>query len=101
MCVLMEDAEFDQRFWFGPFEVVQRIGEVTYRLALPPQLSLVHDVFLVLMLWRFYPDPSHGVLWQEVEVVGDATYELRPIQILDQKEQVLRTKMIPLVKVLW
>ena len=34
-------------------------------------------------------------------MVEDATYEERPIQILDRKEQVLRTKMISLVKVLW
>ena len=99
--MLMEDAEFDQRFWFGPFEVVQRIGEVAYRLAWPPQLSLVHDVFHVSMLRKYHPYPGHVIQWQEVEVVEDATYEERPIQILDQKEQVLQTKMIPLVKVLW
>ena len=31
----------------------------------------------------------------------DATYEEGPREILDKKEQVLRTKIIPLVKVLW
>ena len=41
------------------------------------------------------------IQWQEVEVVEDATYEERPIQILDRKEQILWTKTIPLVKVLW
>ena len=34
-------------------------------------------------------------------MVEDATYEEIPIHILDRKEQVLRTKTIPLVKVLW
>ena len=93
-------GKLDPRY-VGPFEVVQRIGEVAYRLALPPQLSLVHDVFHVSMLRKYHPDPGHVIQWQEVEVVEDATYEERPIQILDWKEQVLRTKMIPLVKVLW
>ena len=87
--------------YVGPFEVIQRIGEVAYQLALPPQLSLVHDVFHVSMLRRYHPDPGHVIQWQEVEMVEDATYEERPIQILDRKEQVLRTKTIPLVKVLW
>ena len=72
--------------FIGPFEVVQRIGEVDYRLALPPQLSLVHDVFHLLMLRKYHPDPSHVIQWQEVEVVEDDTYEERSIQILDQKE---------------
>ena len=53
------------------------------------------------MLRKYHPDPSHVIQWQEVEVVEEATYKERPIQMLDWKEQVLRTKMIPLVKVLW
>ena len=85
----------------GPFEVVQRIRELAYRLALPPQLSLVHDVFHVSMLRKYHPDPGHVIWWLEVQVVEDATYEERPIKILDRKEQVLRTKTIPLVRVLW
>ena len=80
---------------------MEKIGELAYRLALPPQLSLVHDVFHVSMLRKYYPDPSHVIHWQDVEVVEDATYEERPIQVLDRKEQVLRNKVIPLVKVLW
>ena len=53
------------------------------------------------MLWNYYPDPSHVIQWQDVEVVEDATYEEKPIQVLDRKEQVLRSKVIPLVKILW
>ncbi|KAL0556245.1 hypothetical protein IC582_004756 [Cucumis melo] len=33
-----------------PFEILERIGPVAYRLALPPSLSTVHDVFHVSML---------------------------------------------------
>ena len=53
------------------------------------------------MLRKYHPDPGHVIQWQEVEVVEDATYEERPIQSVDRKEQVLRTKTISLVKVLW
>jgi hypothetical protein len=31
----------------GPFKIVDRKGEVSYQLELPPQLSDVHDVFHV------------------------------------------------------
>ena len=47
--------------FIGTFEVLERIGVVAYQLALPPQLSLVHDVFHVSMLRKYYPDPSHVI----------------------------------------
>ena len=34
----------------GPFEILERVGTVAYRLALPPNMSGVHDVFHVSML---------------------------------------------------
>ena len=49
----------------------------------------------------YHPNPGHVIQWQEVVVVEDATYEERPIQILDRMEQVLRIKTIPLDWVLW
>ena len=85
----------------GPFEILERIGEVAYRLALPPYLSGVHIVFYVSMLRMYEPDPSHVLDWVELEVDEDATYEERPVQILDTREQVLQDKTILLVKVLW
>ncbi|GJU66975.1 putative ribonuclease H-like domain-containing protein [Tanacetum coccineum] len=36
--------------FIGPFEILERVGEVSYRLALPPQLSHVHNVFHVSLL---------------------------------------------------
>ena len=36
--------------YIGPFEVLKRVGEVAYELALPPGLSRVHLVFHVSML---------------------------------------------------
>ena len=47
--------------FIGPFEILQRIGIVAYRLALPPSMSGVHEVFHVSMLRKYTPDPSHVV----------------------------------------
>ena len=38
--------------YIGPFEVLKRVGEVAYELALPPGLSGVHPVFHVSMFKR-------------------------------------------------
>ena len=87
--------------YMGPYEIVERIGEVAYRLRLPPELARIHDVFHVSMLRKYIADPSHVLRDQLVELKEDLTYEDRPVQIVDRKDQVLRNKVIPLVKVLW
>ncbi|XP_028060472.1 uncharacterized protein LOC114264062 [Camellia sinensis] len=71
------------------------------KLVLPPQLSGIHNVFHVSMPRKYEPDPSHMLDWVDFEVYEDASYEEQPVQILDTREQVLRGKTIPLVKVLW
>nr|XP_027062987.1 uncharacterized protein LOC113689412 [Coffea arabica] len=65
-----------------PFNILQRIGKVAYRLELPA-------------------NPTHILPPEDVELDESLTYEERPIQILDRKVKDLRNKQIPLVKVLW
>ncbi|KAI5339250.1 hypothetical protein L3X38_018522 [Prunus dulcis] len=87
--------------YIGPYEITERIGSVAYRLALPAELSRVHDVFHVSMLRKYMSDPSHILEHQPVELEEDLSYEEQPVQILDRKEQMLRSRSIPVVKVLW
>ena len=85
----------------GPFEILECVGDVAYRLALPSALAWVHDVFHVFMLGKDEPDPSHVLDWSDIELDDDVTDEERSIRILETWEQVLHRKTIPLVKVLW
>ena len=85
----------------GPYEIVERIGEVEYRLRLPLEWARIHDVFHVSMLRKYIANPSHVLRDHPVELKEDLTYEERPVQIVDRKDQVLQNKVIPLVKVLW
>ena len=87
--------------FIGPFEMLERIGTVAYRLALPPSMSGVHEVFHVSMLRKYTPDPAHVVDWGQIEVDTDETYEEGPISIVDSRDQVLRRKIVRLVLVLW
>ena len=82
-----------------PFEILERVGTVVYRLALPPSMSGVHEVFHVSMLRRYTPDPAHVVDWGEIEVDTDGTFEEGPC-IMDSWDQVLRRKTVRLVRVL-
>ena len=87
--------------FIGPFDVIERVGEVAYRLALPPQLAGVHDVFHISMLRKYEPDPSHVLEWSTLNLDTDVSFEEKPLEILDRRDQVRRGKTIPLVKVLW
>ena len=77
--------------FIGPFEILSRVGEVAYKLSLPPSLSAVHPVFHVSMLRKYIPDESHVLSLDSVELGPDLTFEEEPIAILDRQIQKLRT----------
>ena len=87
--------------FIGPFEILEMVGTVAYRLDLPPNMSGVHEVFHISMLRRYTPDPAHVVDWREIEVDTDGTFEEGPECIMDSRDQVLQHKTVRLVKVLW
>ena len=87
--------------FIGPFEVLERMGIVAYRLTLSPNMSSVHEVFHVSMLREYTPDPAHVVDWGQIEVDTDGTFEEGPVYIVDSRYQVLRRKTVRLVRVLW
>ena len=87
--------------YIGPFEVLERVGAVAYRLALPPSLLSFHEMFHVSTLRKYTPDPTHIVDWGKFVVDGDGTFEEGPVRIMDSREQVLCGKTVRLVKVLW
>ncbi|KAA0037768.1 reverse transcriptase [Cucumis melo var. makuwa] len=87
--------------YIGPYQITERVGPAAYRLELPIELARIHDVFHVSMLRKYIPDPSRVLQEQPVELKEDLSYVEEPVQILDRKEQVLRNKTIPLIKVLW
>ena len=85
---------FDKRgklssMFIGPFEVLDRVGVVAYRLALPLNLANVHEVFHVSMLRKYTPDPTHVVDWGELVVDVDGTFKKGPMRIMNSQDQVL------------
>ena len=87
--------------FIGPFKILERVGTVAYQLALPPNMSDVHEVFQISMLRRYTPYPAHVVDWGEIEVDTYGTFDEGPVCIMDSRDQVLRCKTMRLVKVLW
>ncbi|XP_070032377.1 uncharacterized protein [Nicotiana tomentosiformis] len=83
------------------FEVLERIGEVAYNLALPPSLSGVHPMFHVSMLLKYYGDLSHVLYFSTVQLDGNLTYDVESVAILDRQVQKLRSKNIASMNVQW
>ncbi|CAN6454525.1 unnamed protein product [Victoria cruziana] len=87
--------------FIGPFEVIEKIGPCAYRLALPPHLSQVHDVFHVSMLRKYLPDPNRQVEYTDVKVNERLNVPEEVVRIVDEQVKRLRNKQIPIIKVEW
>ncbi|KAJ8754685.1 hypothetical protein K2173_010776 [Erythroxylum novogranatense] len=87
--------------YIGPFKILERVGNVSYRLALPPHLSYVHPVFHISMLRKYIPDPSHVLQTPEVNIAENLSYEEIPVAIIDRQIRKLQNKEIPMIKVQW
>jgi len=85
----------------GPFEIFEKVGVVAYRIALPPSLSNLHDVFYVPQLRKYVYDASHVIQLDDLEVKDNLTVETWPVRIEDRAVKRLRGKEIVLVKVIW
>lgn len=84
---------------------LEKVGTLAYRLALPPNMSRIHNVFHVSQLRRYIQDPNHVLEVEPLLIEGNLNEELKyekvPIRIVDIKDQVLRRRTIPYVKVQW
>ncbi|WMV18340.1 hypothetical protein MTR67_011725 [Solanum verrucosum] len=70
--------------YIGPFEVLECVGPVAYRLTLPSNLSRVHPIFHVSMLKRYHGDGNYIIKWDSIVLYKDLQYEEEPIAILDR-----------------
>ncbi|XP_074277146.1 uncharacterized protein LOC141600796 [Silene latifolia] len=93
-------GKLSQKF-IGPYEILDRVGEVAYRLTLPPTLDRVHNVFHVFQLQRYVSDPSHMLEVENIELDESLSYLEVPKEILDRKVRKTRTGETVLLKVLW
>ena len=84
--------KYVMRFWrkgklspqfLGPFEILERVGTLGYKVALPRSLSKIHNVFHVSTLRKYVFDASHVVELEPIQIYEDLTYEEVLVQIVD------------------
>ncbi|GJT09942.1 putative reverse transcriptase domain-containing protein [Tanacetum coccineum] len=87
--------------YVGPFEILEKIGPVTYRLRLPEELSGVHDTFYVSNLKKCLADASLHVPLDDIKIDKTLRFVEEPVEIMDREVKSLKRSKIALVKVCW
>ncbi|PKU59378.1 hypothetical protein MA16_Dca029042 [Dendrobium catenatum] len=95
-----QSGKLSPRF-IGPFEIIERVGPVAYKLKLPANMSDIHNIFHISMLRKWVTDESQKVPQNDIELQKDLTYVKEPETILERDVRRLRSRMIPFVKVQW
>jgi hypothetical protein len=87
--------------YIGPFPILEKCGNVAYKLELPPSLARVHYIFHASQLKKCLKVPVDVVLPNVAPLKADLTYPEHPVMILDQKDRVTWCKTIKFFKVQW
>jgi hypothetical protein len=87
--------------YIGLYQILARRKEVDYKLSLPENLSVVHDVFHMSQLKKCLRVPEEHLPVEGLEAQEDLTYIEKPTQIIETADRVTRRKTIKMCKVRW
>ena len=87
--------------YIGPFEILDRIGPVSYRLKLPQELERVHNVFHICNLKKCLSDETLVIPLDEIQINEKLNFVEEPAEIMDREIKKLKRSRIPIVKVRW
>ncbi|GJR65723.1 putative reverse transcriptase domain-containing protein [Tanacetum coccineum] len=87
--------------YVGPFEIVECVRPIAYRLKLPQDLSCIHDTFHVSNLKKCLAESDIQVPLEEIEIDENLSFVEELIEIVAQDVKKLKRRRIPLVKVRW
>ncbi|GJS11076.1 putative reverse transcriptase domain-containing protein [Tanacetum coccineum] len=85
----------------GPFEIIEKVDPVAYRLDLLEELDGVHDTFHVSNLKKCLADPTLQVPLDEIQVDAKLNFVKEPMEILEKEFKKLKRSRIAIVKVQW
>ncbi|GJS17573.1 hypothetical protein Tco_0412045 [Tanacetum coccineum] len=84
--------------YVGPFEILERVCPIAYRLRLPEELSSVHDTFHVSNLKKCLADANLHVPLDEIKVDKTFRFVEEPVEIIDREVKSLKRSKIFIVK---
>ncbi|GKC74794.1 hypothetical protein Tco_1120677 [Tanacetum coccineum] len=87
--------------YVGPFKVLEKVGEVAYKLELPEELSRVHNTFHVSNLKKCHADEPLAVPLDGLHLDDKLHFVEEPLEIVGHEVKRLKRSWIPLIKVRW
>ena len=82
--------------FYGPFEILDRIGPIAYMLALPSSMN-VYNLFNVSLLKKYVHDPNHVIDWHLIWVETEGDFQVQPMRVLDKNFKMLQNRVIEMV----
>nr|GEX33104.1 reverse transcriptase domain-containing protein [Tanacetum cinerariifolium] len=93
-------GKLEYRF-VGPFEIIESVGPIAYRLRLPEELNGVHDTFHMLTLKKCLADSTLQIPLDEIWVDAKLNFVEEPVEILEREFKKLKRSRIAIVNVQW
>jgi hypothetical protein len=84
----------------GPFQIIGKSGAVAYKIQLPPEMSVIFNVFHVSQLKKCLWVPEERVPLGDIKLESDLTYEEKPVHVIDTQEWVTRSRVVKWYKVM-
>jgi len=87
--------------YVGTYQILERKGDVAYKVQLPVELRAIFPIFHVSQLKKCLRVPKERVEVRDIKLKSDLVCEEKPVAILDHKERVTRNRVVKFYKVLW
>lgn len=85
----------------GLFEIIRKVSPMAYKLALPPNLSKIHEVFHISLLRKYIFYPSHVLDLTQLQMSDPMTIEVLPVRVLGFRSRKLRNREIKECLIQW
>nr|GEU55607.1 putative reverse transcriptase domain-containing protein [Tanacetum cinerariifolium] len=87
--------------YIGPFEIIERIGHMAYKLELPKKRCGIHNTFHVSNLKKRLTDENLVIPLKEIQLDDKLHFIEEPVEIMDREVKQLKQSRIPIVKLRW
>src|ERR671933_401633 len=84
-----------------PFTVIEKVGNVAYRLQLPDELSRVHNTFHVSNLKKCLADENLTIPLEDIQIDDQLHFVEEPVEVMEREIKKLKRTRIPIVKIRW
>jgi hypothetical protein len=87
--------------YVGPYQVIERKGEVAYKIQLPEDMSTIFPMFHISQLKKCLRVPEERVEVRDLKIGSNLVYQEQTVEVLDTKDRITRNSTVKTYKILW